>query len=222
MDAETPPAAHDNTSSNRLSAAAQTTPDAATGPRPDRRALRQQLANLRRAQPAETIAHWSAAICAHLAATFPQLACQRVGFCWPIHNEPDLRPLLDAWRAQGATGFAALLPVVVAPAAPLAFRAWDAATRLEADRYGIPTPACGEFQTPQALLIPVNAFDAAGYRLGYGGGFFDRTLAALSPRPLAIGVGFELARVASIAPEAHDIRLDAVVTEAGVFSTDPG
>ena len=114
-------------------------------------------------------------------------------------------------------GFTALLPVVVAPRTPLAFRAWDESTPLVEDRYGIPYPPQGPYLTPEALLIPVNAFDAAGYRLGYGGGFFDRTLAALSPRPLAIGVGFELARVESIAPEAHDIRLDAIVTETGAF-----
>ncbi len=86
------------------------------------------------------------------------------------------------------------------------------------DRYGIPTPAAGDFLQPQALLIPLVAFDAAGYRLGYGGGFFDRTLASLHPRPLAIGVGFELNRVETIHPEAHDARLDAIVTEAGVMT----
>ena len=141
----------------------------------------------------------------------------RVGFCWPIQNEPDLRPLLAEWRAAARPGFAALLPVVVAPATPLAFRAWDERTPLVEDRYGIPYPAEGPFERPEALLIPVNAFDAEGYRLGYGGGFFDRTLAGLEPRPLAIGVGFELARVESIVPGAHDIALDAVVTEAGIF-----
>ena len=89
---------------------------------------------------------------------------------------------------------------------------------MEEDRHGIPTPAIGDFVQPQALLIPLAAFDAAGFRLGYGGGYFDRTLAGLQPRPLAIGVGFELCRVASIHPEPHDERLDAVVTEAGVVT----
>jgi 5,10-methenyltetrahydrofolate synthetase len=88
---------------------------------------------------------------------------------------------------------------------------------MQDDRYGIPTPIEGEFAVPEVLLIPVNAFDAQGYRLGYGGGFFDRTLAALNPAPLTIGVGFELSRVETIDPQAHDIRLDAIVTEAGVF-----
>jgi 5-formyltetrahydrofolate cyclo-ligase len=63
----------------------------------------------------------------------------------------------------------------------------------------------------------VNGFDAAGYRIGYGGGYFDRTLASRSPRPLAVGVGFELARLDSIDPEPHDQVLDAMVTEAGIF-----
>ena len=69
---------------------------------------------------------------------------------------------------------------------------------------------------PNIILLPLVAFDRQGFRLGYGGGYFDRTLAALVPRPLAIGVGFELARVADIRPQAHDLPLDAVVTEAGI------
>ena len=83
------------------------------------------------------------------------------------------------------------------------------------DRYGIHYPASGDMLHPDLLLIPVNAFDAQGFRLGYGKGHFDHTLASLVPRPLAIGVGFELARVASIHPQAHDIPMDAVVTENG-------
>ena len=160
---------------------------------------------------------FSAAICAYLRTGFTQLAGMRVGFCWPVKNEPDLRSLMQSWIESGNARFVALLPVVVEAGAALAFRAWTPETRLEADRYGIPAPAEGEFLVPEALLIPVNAFDAAGYRIGYGGGFFDRTLAALRPPPLSIGVGFELSRVDSIFPQAHDMRLDAMVSEAGVF-----
>jgi len=164
----------------------------------------------------------STAVCELLSAHFPQLARCRVGFCWPIKNEPDLRPLMRDWIAQqeGVDGdFGALLPVVVREGAPLAFRRWAPDQPMAPDRYGIPTPTTGAFEPPEALLIPVNAFDAAGYRIGYGGGFFDRSMAALEPKPLCIGVGFELARVDSIRPQAHDIRLDAMVTEAGVFVT---
>lgn len=186
----------------------------------ERQALRRKLLERRLALSSDDCARFSTAICKHLQQGFPQLAGMRVGFCWPVRNEPDLRPLFEAWRAGGKTGFTTLLPVVVAENSALAFRIWTPRTKLATDRYGIPTPVEGDFVLPEALLLPVNAFDAAGYRLGYGGGYFDRTLALLSEqavRPLTIGVGFELARVASIAPEAHDQPLDAMVTEAGIF-----
>jgi 5,10-methenyltetrahydrofolate synthetase len=186
----------------------------------DRSALRRQLVERRLALSKDDWARLSTAICEQVRENFPRLSEMRVGFCWPIKNEPDLRPLVLSWIESGKDGFAALLPVVVGADAPLAFRAWTPDRQMMTDRYGIPTPAVGEFLMPEALLIPVNAFDAHGYRIGYGGGFFDRTLAALKPAPLCIGVGFELARVDSIRPEAHDVRLDAMVTEAGVFRHD--
>lgn len=182
-----------------------------------RRTLRQQLIERRLSLSADECALLSAKVCQQVQNNFPQLAGLRVGFCWPVKNEPDLRPLIMSWIEAGQAGFAALLPVVLEAKAALAFRKWTPGARLIDDRYGIPTPADGKFLVPQALLLPVNAFDAAGYRIGYGGGFFDRTLAALKPAPLSIGIGFELARVDSVRPEAHDVRLDAMVSEAGVF-----
>ena len=146
-----------------------------------------------------------------------QLSGLHVAFCWPFNNEPDLRPLIESWIALGKPGFSALLPVVRAPRTPLGFRAWTPGCAMMTDSYGIPTPVEGEFIEPQALLIPANGFDSAAHRIGYGGGFFDRTLAMLGPATLSIGVGFELARLDSIHPQAHDVPLDAIVTEAGVF-----
>ncbi|MEI7612992.1 MAG: 5-formyltetrahydrofolate cyclo-ligase [Betaproteobacteria bacterium] len=186
-----------------------------------RKALRQLSVERRLALSADQCAEFSEKICQHLRDHFPQLAGMRVGFCWPVNNEPDLRPLMRAWIASGNPEFAALLPVVQGHAMPLAFRAWTPECPILADRFGIPTPSTGPFIQPQAVLIPVNAFDAAGYRIGYGGGFFDRTLASIKPTPLSIGVGFDLSRVDSVRPEAHDVRLDAMVTESGVFSSSP-
>lgn len=137
-----------------------------------------------------------------------------VAFCWPIRHEPDIRAVLAPWVAQGSL---AALPVVSAPATPLAFRLWTAQTPMIEDRYGIPTPASGDFVQPDLILLPLNGFDAQGYRLGYGGGFFDRTLAALSPRPLVVGVGFEINRLDTIRPEIHDQRVDWIITENGAF-----
>ena len=154
----------------------------------------------------------SARIVAHALAALP--APVVAAFCWPIKHEPDVRGLLAAWARAGVR---TALPVVVAEGQPLAFREWTPETPLAPDRYGIPTPTTGEWLTPDLILLPLNGFDAAGYRLGYGGGYFDRTLAALAPRPLAVGVGFEINRVDSIRPEAHDQRLDWIVTENGAF-----
>jgi 5,10-methenyltetrahydrofolate synthetase len=182
--------------------------------RADRQLLRSKAIERRLALAAAEVAALSAAICGHLQQRFSPAPGRQIGFFWPVKNEPDLRPTIAAWRQAGAK---ACLPVVTASDAPLTFRAWTPATPMNEDRYGIPTPAEGEFVTPDTLLLPLNAFDASGYRIGYGGGFFDRTLAASTPRPLAIGVGFELARVASVVPQAHDQPLDWIVTEAGVF-----
>lgn len=184
----------------------------------NRNVLRQRLIAARRGLSAEAVALLSEAICGHLMAGFPELEGKVVGFCWPVQNEPDLRPLLLEWQSRGGRS---ALPVVTVPNAPLAFREWREATPLAPDRYGIPTPTEGPWLVPQVLLLPVNGVDRLGYRLGYGGGFFDRTLASLDPRPLAIGVGYELARVADIGPEPHDESLDALVTEAGITRFRP-
>ncbi len=147
-----------------------------------------------------------------------ELCLPRVlGFCWPFRAEFDCRPLITRLIAQGVR---ACLPLVISVDSALEFRSWHPHSKMLIDRYGIHYPAAGESLVPDVLLMPVNAFDAAGYRLGYGAGYFDRTLAAIVPSPLAIGVGFELARVADIHPALHDVPLDAVVTETGteIFS----
>jgi 5,10-methenyltetrahydrofolate synthetase len=177
-----------------------------------RRALRQDMTSRRAALAGAEHEALSARIVAHALAALPRPKV--AAFCWPIKHEPDLRALLASWTSVQVR---AVLPVVVAENAPLRFREWTPDSRLALDRYGIPTPTAGEWLTPGLILLPLNGFDDAGYRLGYGGGYFDRTLAALSPRPLAVGVGFEINRVASIRPEAHDQRLDWIITENGAF-----
>lgn len=175
--------------------------------------LRREMIARREALSPREHATRSSALRTRLDTAFPALHELLVGFCWPVQGEPNLVPLVAELIARGGR---VALPVVVTPGAPLAFREWWPEQPLEADRYGIPTPTDGDFLAPQILLIPVNAFDGGGYRIGYGGGFFDRTLAAASPRPLAIGVGFDFQSVDSTRPQAHDLPLDAVVTELRV------
>ncbi len=135
-----------------------------------------------------------------------------VSLYWPFRGELDLR----GWMARAAArGARVALPVVVAKARPLIFREWRQGCRMERGVWNIPAPAEGEILVPDVVVAPLVGFDPDGYRLGYGGGFFDRTLAALPTRPRAIGVGLASSEIASIYPQPHDIPMDAIVTEAG-------
>jgi 5-formyltetrahydrofolate cyclo-ligase len=149
----------------------------------------------------------------YLVGRFGNIAGITVSAWWPIKAELNLRQWLERLAAQGAR---AALPVVVKRAAPLAFRVWTPETRMERGFWNIPVPAEGEAVVPDITLSPVVGWDDAGYRLGYGGGYFDRTLAALSPRPLAIGIGLDAARIATIFPQPHDIPMAAIITETGL------
>ena len=182
----------------------------------ERSALRREKIAAREALAAEEHSRLSQLIEARLTTLLQRCQPRLLGFCWPFRAEFDCRPLVSRLIAAGMQ---ACLPRVVTPDAALQFCAWRPDSKMLVDRHGIHYPASCETRTPDVLLMPVNAFDVAGYRLGYGGGYFDRTLAelaAVSLQPLTIGVGFELARVDSIFPAPHDIPLDAVVTDAGV------
>ena len=152
---------------------------------------------------------------AHLDALILQLDPTSLGFCWPYRAEPDLRGWVQRWLGGSARRLAAL-PVVVDKDMPLVFRPWTASVPMESDRHGIPHPAVGAEVVPEVLLVPLNAFDGQGFRLGYGGGYFDRTLAA--HKVLAVGVGFELGRVDTVYPQDHDRPMNWLVTEAGSWS----
>lgn len=135
---------------------------------------------------------------------------------WPIKGEPDLRPLMRILHDSGVT---IALPLVETKAAPLVFRHWTPETKMVRGDWNIPVPpADAPVLTPQIALAPLVGWDNAGYRLGYGGGYFDRTLAALQPRPFVIGIGYGTAQLATIFPQPHDIAMDVIVTEDGVIS----
>lgn len=140
----------------------------------------------------------------------PDLAGHRVGFYMPFKGELDLRGFLRELLAAGAT---AALPAVVEKAKPVEFRDWYPGVAMERGIWDIPVPRPGGIVLPTLLFVPLVGYDAAGYRLGHGGGYYDRTLAALSPRPIAIGVGYAATRLDTIHPQPHDIPMDAIATE---------
>lgn len=176
----------------------------------DRKLQRARLIGARNALPDR--AAREAALRAAAAEYLARAAVRSVGFYWPIRGEPDLREVIATWL-EGAAHRVAALPVVAGDL--LEFHAWTRDAPLRAGDFGIPVPAHGRLVQPEALLIPCVGFDAARHRLGYGGGYYDRTLAALVPWPLAVGVAFDCGRVDSIAPRPHDLQLDAVITESG-------
>jgi 5,10-methenyltetrahydrofolate synthetase len=179
-----------------------------------RKAERRRLIDARMAVDAETLERWRMRIDRHLDEGFPDLARGVVAFCWPVMAEYDPRFLVRKLRERGAL---TALPVVVAPRAPLVFREWHPGVKLAEGAMKIPYPVDSPEAVPDTVLLPMNGWDARGYRLGYGAGFFDRTLASLARRPRVIGVSYELARMETIHPQAWDIPADAVVTEEGVY-----
>jgi 5-formyltetrahydrofolate cyclo-ligase len=136
-----------------------------------------------------------------------------LGVYWPFRAEFDPRHLVDAEIAGGRR---VALPVVVDRRGPLEYRAWKPGDALVDGVWNIPVPEKRDLVTPAVVLAPLVGFDRACYRLGYGGGYFDRTLAALSPRPHAIGIGFSAQEIATIHPQDFDIAMDLIVTETGV------
>ena len=179
-----------------------------------RKQQRAALIARRIAVPQDLLRQWNTAISELIAHGFPVLAGMTIGFCWPFKSEFDARFVIRRFRERGAT---AALPAVVATAQPLQFRKWWPGAPMTPGVYDIPIPDGTELVIPAAAIVPMNGFDEQGYRLGYGGGYFDRTLAAAAPRPLAIGTSFELARLPTIQPQPHDIAMDFIVTEAGIY-----
>lgn len=177
-----------------------------------RRAERERLLAVRLALPAEQRRRFSERIAEELDRLLGDLVGQIVGVYWPFRGEPDLRSWMEGLAQRGAI---CVLPVVVGPKQPLAFRVWRRGDELEPGVWSIPVPVARQEATPDIVIAPLLGYDRAGYRLGNGGGFYDRTLAALPQRPLVVGVGYQRLAIPTIYPQAYDIAMDVIVTEEG-------
>lgn len=183
-----------------------------------RRAERVRLRAERQALSVDARGAVEAALSGHLrdllADHFGDMRDRVFSGYWPIKGEPDLRPLMADLHVAGVR---VALPLVEVKQAPIVFRRWTPETRMARGDWNIPVPpAEAEVLTPDVALAPLVGWDRDGYRLGYGGGYFDRTLAHLAPRPFVIGIGLQAAELATIYPQPHDIRLDAILTEEGL------
>ena len=137
-----------------------------------------------------------------------------VGAYWPIKGEFDALPALYRWteaKPERCVG----LPVIDKDTQQLRFQTWYPGCEMEEDAFGIPKPKGTPVIVPTLLLVPCVGYGPRGVRLGYGGGFYDRTLSTLAPRPFTAGVAYTNGFVPWLAAEAHDVPLDAVLTDEG-------
>jgi len=144
-----------------------------------------------------------------------------IGAYWPIKGEFDPLPALHRWKEDGELqGELQLrrigLPVVDKLHGTLKFHAWFPGCPMEEDAYGIPKPKDTEVIVPTLLFVPCVGYGPGGFRLGYGGGFYDKTLAKLKPKPFTVGLGFTQGYVDDLEPEPHDVPLDAILNDNGV------
>lgn len=176
-----------------------------------RKEQRAQLIPARVAVPDATREAWTQRVIASLEPIVMAVDGP-VSFYWPFRGEPNLRPLM---RRMVAAGKAVALPVVVEKRHPLEFRPWTPGCEMVLGVWNIPIPDTRERVTPRLLLAPIVGFDSQRYRLGYGGGYFDRTLAALGGARTVIGVGYDSQALPTIYPLPHDIPMDRIVTQSG-------
>ena len=174
-----------------------------------RKVERERLLAARRSLSAETRARASAVIATALDVLLAKHRPVIVSVYWPIRGEPDLRPWMHRCAERGTR---VALPVAVAHGRPLTFREWVPGAAMAHGLWRIPYPREGKEVIPSLVIAPLVGFDRQKYRLGYGGGFFDRTLAVLRPKPLVVGVGYTAAALMTIFPLPHDIAMDDIVT----------
>lgn len=171
--------------------------------------LRTRLLAARKAMTPTAKAGAEAALCSRLLDWLQKNPVTSLGVYHPIRQEPDLHPAYNALAAQGVH---LSLPIIRGKEAPLEFIRWTPGEVLVKDAMGTSVPERAETVRPQALLIPCLGFNTARLRLGYGGGFYDRTLAQ-DPRPIAIGIAYSEALV-EFDGQSHDIALDLILTDA--------
>ena len=157
---------------------------------------------------------WSIEVSSLLEHGFPILCKSTVGFYWSYRGEYDPQPAMSALQTRGAV---LALPEIEGKEKPLYFRRWWKEAPMKIGAHNIPVTDNTERVAVNAIIVPMLGFDTKGYRLGYGGGYYDRTISGINPRPLLIGVAFEILRLEDIYPRPHDVAMDFIVTEAGIF-----
>jgi 5-formyltetrahydrofolate cyclo-ligase len=179
--------------------------------------LRKELLAARKAMAPEEKAWRDAAIGRHLLDWLEAHPVKSMGVYWPHAGEPDLTPVYPELAARGVT---LALPVVVKRDAPLVFYAWRPGEELVKDAHGVMAPVGRDCPVePESLLLPCVGFNEEGYRLGYGGGYYDRTLAAM-PEAHAVGIAYAAGKVV-FEKDAFDMVMELILSESQGFHAQP-
>jgi 5-formyltetrahydrofolate cyclo-ligase len=178
-----------------------------------RKEKRAELLRMRGVLTPEAHERKSGQVMERLLSAFRHFGSATVSFYWPFRGEISALPFMEYVLSAGGS---AALPVVLGKGLALEFRLWKPGDPMASGVYDIPYPATGECVEPDVLIAALVGFDSACYRLGYGGGYYDRTLAAAGKKPLSIGIGFESARLETIYPQPYDVPMDWIVTEDAI------
>jgi 5,10-methenyltetrahydrofolate synthetase len=182
-----------------------------------RREQRRRLLDERSALPSATRRTLSARVIANLDRALQDLPCKTLGIYWPIKREIDL--LKWAGNLSAERGISLAVPVVQVANTPLDYCLWQPGERMIRGFWSIPEPADRRLAHPDIVIAPLVGFYGF-WRLGYGGGYFDRTLAARSPSPIAIGIGFDASELPDFAPQNHDLPMKLIVTDGRIINSD--
>lgn len=180
-----------------------------------RKGERTRLLNWRQALPNDERLMHAAKVCAQLFELIKPNADHVISTYWPFKGELDLRPFMAEAIQAGAK---VVLPVVAEKNQPLEFRRWTPSAKMERGIWNILQPVAPKTFVPNVVIAPLVGFDEDGYRLGHGGGYYDRTLANFADQPLKIGVGVEAQRLKTIYPQPHDVPMDHILLSSGLIN----
>ncbi|WP_334106200.1 5-formyltetrahydrofolate cyclo-ligase [Methylobacillus sp.] len=179
----------------------------------NRKQARDRLLQERAATGKEARDRLDEALMGHFSALLQYIHGRHIGCYWPIRGEFNSVPLMMSLHKSGSS---VSLPMVDDENKQLVFCKWHPEALMARDKVGVPYPADTEYEQPEILLIPLVGFDAQGYRLGYGAGYYDRTLHHMKPPPIAIGIGYEAGLLESINPHEMDVPMEFILTERGL------
>lgn len=179
--------------------------------------IRKKLLDMRQALEKDQIEALNNQITINIKNQFIYVKGMTFGCYWSYMGEYDFSNMMHYFYSNGAD---LGLPAISGKKLPLKFKRWQPDTVMEAGIFNIPIPVGHDYIRPDVLFVPLVGYDKNGFRLGYGGGYYDITLGELKPKPITVGIGYEMSQLDSICPKEYDIAMDFIVTEKRISYFD--